>query len=173
MWHSSSPSSPSSTFPSSGPYCSCIATPPCARPAAPTPGALPRTDHGCRLARRGRYFIALFVLTMKRQIKHMIKYKYVPFSFGKARYKGDRRRDAQCSTPRAHARSSHSRAPLCTQARTTKRAPSQRSRAALGRRRTGLPPVSHARAMRQQRRLRRAALRRGFVPASAGVSGSL
>ena len=24
------------------------------------------------------YFIALFVLTMKRQIKHMIKYKYVP-----------------------------------------------------------------------------------------------
>eukprot|EP00908_Phaeocystis_cordata_P019308 Transcript_30817.p1 GENE.Transcript_30817~~Transcript_30817.p1 ORF type:complete len:197 (+),score=89.49 Transcript_30817:163-753(+) len=34
------------------------------------------------------YFIALFVLTMKRQIKHMIKYKYVPFSFGKARYKG-------------------------------------------------------------------------------------
>merc|ERR1712178_634822 len=34
------------------------------------------------------YFIALFVLTMKRQIRHMIKYKYVPFSFGKAVYKG-------------------------------------------------------------------------------------
>ncbi len=34
------------------------------------------------------YFIALFFLTMKRQIKHMIKYKYVPFSLGKARYKG-------------------------------------------------------------------------------------
>ena len=34
------------------------------------------------------YFIALFVLTMKRQIKHMIKYRYVPFSFGKTRYKG-------------------------------------------------------------------------------------
>jgi hypothetical protein len=34
------------------------------------------------------YFIALFVLTMKRQIKHMIKYKYVPFSLGKQRYKG-------------------------------------------------------------------------------------
>ncbi|KAG8462582.1 hypothetical protein KFE25_010407 [Diacronema lutheri] len=34
------------------------------------------------------YFITLFVLTMKRQIKHMIKYRYVPFSFGKARYKG-------------------------------------------------------------------------------------
>ena len=34
------------------------------------------------------YFIALFTLTMKRQIKHMIKYKYVPFSFGKTGYKG-------------------------------------------------------------------------------------
>ncbi|KAL1499148.1 hypothetical protein AB1Y20_013659 [Prymnesium parvum] len=34
------------------------------------------------------YFIALFILTMKRQIKHMIKYRYVPFSFGKTRYKG-------------------------------------------------------------------------------------
>ncbi|EOD36677.1 hypothetical protein EMIHUDRAFT_70641 [Emiliania huxleyi CCMP1516] len=34
------------------------------------------------------YFFALFFLTMKRQIKHMIKYKYVPFSFGKAKYKG-------------------------------------------------------------------------------------
>ena len=34
------------------------------------------------------YFIALFVLTMKRQIKHMIKYRYIPFSFGKTKYKG-------------------------------------------------------------------------------------
>lgn len=34
------------------------------------------------------YFFALFFLTMKRQIKHMIKYRYVPFSFGKTRYKG-------------------------------------------------------------------------------------
>uniref|UniRef100_A0A7S0ITX5 Protein RER1 n=1 Tax=Calcidiscus leptoporus TaxID=127549 RepID=A0A7S0ITX5_9EUKA len=34
------------------------------------------------------YFIALFVLTMKRQIKHMIKFKYVPFSFGKTKYRG-------------------------------------------------------------------------------------
>mmetsp|Transcript_10284 Transcript_10284/g.26734 ORF Transcript_10284/g.26734 Transcript_10284/m.26734 type:complete len:195 (+) Transcript_10284:44-628(+) len=33
------------------------------------------------------YFITLFCLTMKRQIKHMIKYRYIPFSFGKARYK--------------------------------------------------------------------------------------
>ena len=29
------------------------------------------------------YWIVLFVLTMRRQIIHMIKYKYVPFSIGK------------------------------------------------------------------------------------------
>ena len=29
------------------------------------------------------YWIVLFVLTMKRQIMHMMKYKYVPFSLGK------------------------------------------------------------------------------------------
>ncbi|XP_025082301.1 LOW QUALITY PROTEIN: protein RER1-like [Pomacea canaliculata] len=34
------------------------------------------------------YFIILFTITMKRQIKHMIKYRYLPFSHGKARYKG-------------------------------------------------------------------------------------
>jgi hypothetical protein len=34
------------------------------------------------------YFIALFALTMKRQIKHMVKYRYVPFSLGKTRYQG-------------------------------------------------------------------------------------
>ncbi|KAA0191353.1 hypothetical protein HAZT_HAZT005131 [Hyalella azteca] len=32
------------------------------------------------------YFITLFCITMKRQIKHMIRYKYLPFSFGKPRY---------------------------------------------------------------------------------------
>jgi len=32
------------------------------------------------------YFIVLFILTMKRQIKHMIKHKYLPFSFGKKKY---------------------------------------------------------------------------------------
>ncbi|OIT36223.1 PREDICTED: protein RER1A-like [Nicotiana attenuata] len=32
------------------------------------------------------YWIVLFTLTMRRQIRHMIKYKYVPFSFGKQRY---------------------------------------------------------------------------------------
>lgn len=32
------------------------------------------------------YWLALFILTMRRQITHMIKYKYVPFSFGKQVY---------------------------------------------------------------------------------------
>ncbi|EPR59845.1 putative RER1 protein [Toxoplasma gondii TgCatPRC2] len=32
------------------------------------------------------YFILLFVLTMKEQIKRMIKYKYLPFSWGKQTY---------------------------------------------------------------------------------------
>ncbi|KAM5576629.1 protein RER1A [Rosa sericea] len=32
------------------------------------------------------YWLVLFVLTMRRQIVHMIKYKYVPFSIGKQRY---------------------------------------------------------------------------------------
>ncbi|KAJ8607009.1 hypothetical protein CTAYLR_006239 [Chrysophaeum taylorii] len=34
------------------------------------------------------YFFALFFLTMKRQIKHMIKHKYVPWSMGKKSYDG-------------------------------------------------------------------------------------
>jgi hypothetical protein len=32
------------------------------------------------------YFIMLFMLTMRRQIAHMIKYKYVPFDLGKKIY---------------------------------------------------------------------------------------
>ncbi|CAM8979254.1 unnamed protein product [Rhodiola kirilowii] len=32
------------------------------------------------------YWFILFVSTMKRQIMHMVKYKYVPFSVGKQRY---------------------------------------------------------------------------------------
>ncbi|XP_022843728.1 protein RER1A-like [Olea europaea var. sylvestris] len=32
------------------------------------------------------YWIILCMLTLRRQIQHMIKYKYVPFSFGKQRY---------------------------------------------------------------------------------------
>lgn len=32
------------------------------------------------------YFIILFCLTMRKQFQHMIKYKYLPFDLGKARY---------------------------------------------------------------------------------------
>ena len=31
------------------------------------------------------YFLFLFAFTMRRQIKHMIKYNYNPFEFGKVR----------------------------------------------------------------------------------------
>ncbi|XP_059647661.1 protein RER1A-like [Cornus florida] len=34
------------------------------------------------------YWIVLFILTMKRQIVHMIKYKYIPFNIGKQKYGG-------------------------------------------------------------------------------------
>ena len=33
------------------------------------------------------YWIVLFSVTMKRQIQHMIKYRYIPFSFGKKTYR--------------------------------------------------------------------------------------
>ncbi|KAG0493374.1 hypothetical protein HPP92_004368 [Vanilla planifolia] len=36
------------------------------------------------------YWILLFTVTMKRQILHMIKYRYVPFTLGKQRYDGKR-----------------------------------------------------------------------------------
>ncbi|KAF8317633.1 retrieval of early ER protein Rer1 [Clavulina sp. PMI_390] len=32
------------------------------------------------------YFCILFAITMRRQIKHMIKYKYIPFDLGKKTY---------------------------------------------------------------------------------------
>ncbi|CDK27947.1 unnamed protein product [Kuraishia capsulata CBS 1993] len=32
------------------------------------------------------YFIVLFSLTMRRQIQHMLKYRYLPFDIGKAKY---------------------------------------------------------------------------------------
>ncbi|ORY84973.1 rer1 protein-like protein [Protomyces lactucae-debilis] len=32
------------------------------------------------------YFIVLFFLTMRRQIQHMVKYKYIPFDLGKAKF---------------------------------------------------------------------------------------
>eukprot|EP00735_Rhodelphis_limneticus_P001429 TRINITY_DN12049_c0_g1::TRINITY_DN12049_c0_g1_i1::g.9783::m.9783 TRINITY_DN12049_c0_g1::TRINITY_DN12049_c0_g1_i1::g.9783 ORF type:complete len:191 (-),score=46.30,sp/O48670/RER1A_ARATH/55.21/1e-60,Rer1/PF03248.8/2.2e-62,Pox_P35/PF03213.9/1.4 TRINITY_DN12049_c0_g1_i1:444-977(-) len=35
------------------------------------------------------YFIILFVLTMKKQLLHMWKYKYIPFDFGKKKYTGE------------------------------------------------------------------------------------
>ncbi|KAL1223369.1 Protein RER1B [Cardamine amara subsp. amara] len=34
------------------------------------------------------YWIVLFVLTMRRQIAHMMKYKYIPFNLGKQKYGG-------------------------------------------------------------------------------------
>lgn len=34
------------------------------------------------------YFFILFFLTMKRQIRHMVKYRYLPFTHGKTKYKG-------------------------------------------------------------------------------------
>lgn len=34
------------------------------------------------------YFITLFCITMKRQIRHMIKYRYLPFTHSKPRYQG-------------------------------------------------------------------------------------
>ncbi|KAH8691235.1 putative Golgi membrane protein [Talaromyces proteolyticus] len=35
------------------------------------------------------YWLILFFLTMRRQIQHMIKYRYVPFTIGKTRYGRD------------------------------------------------------------------------------------
>mmetsp|Transcript_39741 Transcript_39741/g.88314 ORF Transcript_39741/g.88314 Transcript_39741/m.88314 type:complete len:193 (+) Transcript_39741:161-739(+) len=32
------------------------------------------------------YWCVLFIVTMKRQIRHMIKYRYIPFTWGKKRY---------------------------------------------------------------------------------------
>uniref|UniRef100_A0A7C8ZST4 Protein RER1 n=1 Tax=Opuntia streptacantha TaxID=393608 RepID=A0A7C8ZST4_OPUST len=46
------------------------------------------------------YWIVLFVLTMKRQIAHMIKYRYVPFNIGKQKY-GRKRHAAGPSGSRA------------------------------------------------------------------------
>ncbi|KAM6540576.1 hypothetical protein CsatB_005023 [Cannabis sativa] len=44
------------------------------------------------------YWMVLFVMTMRRQISHMIKYKYVPFSFGKQRYDGRRSSSTEGAT---------------------------------------------------------------------------
>ncbi|PVH36967.1 hypothetical protein PAHAL_6G211000 [Panicum hallii] len=45
------------------------------------------------------YWVVLFVLTMKRRIVHMIKYKYVPFSFGKQKY-GGKKSGSSSGSPR-------------------------------------------------------------------------
>lgn len=46
------------------------------------------------------YWIVLFVLTMKRQILHMIKYKYIPFDFGKQKYTGKKCGGSGICSPR-------------------------------------------------------------------------
>ncbi|QDS75432.1 retention in endoplasmic reticulum protein 1 [Venturia effusa] len=38
------------------------------------------------------YWLILFALTMRRQIQHMIKYRYVPFTVGKTKYSDNLRR---------------------------------------------------------------------------------
>ncbi|KAI3758889.1 hypothetical protein L6452_06461 [Arctium lappa] len=45
------------------------------------------------------YWIVLFVATMRRQIMHMIKHRYVPFSFGKRRYTGRKEEVVDDSAP--------------------------------------------------------------------------
>lgn len=44
------------------------------------------------------YFIMLFTLMMKRQIKHMIRYRYVPFTYGKPKHTGGKEPMASTST---------------------------------------------------------------------------
>lgn len=43
------------------------------------------------------YWFILFFVTMKRQIKHMIKYKYVPFTWGKKTYSKGKLADADAN----------------------------------------------------------------------------
>ncbi|CAF1416775.1 unnamed protein product [Adineta steineri] len=38
------------------------------------------------------YFIGLFVFTMRQRILHMIRHRYVPFTYGKVRYAGKNER---------------------------------------------------------------------------------
>jgi len=46
------------------------------------------------------YWIVLVALTMRRQIAHMIKYKYIPFSIGKQKYGGKRHSGSSGSSSR-------------------------------------------------------------------------
>ncbi|XP_041999579.1 protein RER1A-like [Salvia splendens] len=45
------------------------------------------------------YWIVLLFLTMKRQIMHMIKYRYIPFNLGKQKY-GKKKPASSASSPR-------------------------------------------------------------------------
>ncbi|GMH23568.1 hypothetical protein Nepgr_025411 [Nepenthes gracilis] len=44
------------------------------------------------------YWFVLFILTMKRQIAHMVKHRYLPFSIGKQKY-GGKKSKVQASAP--------------------------------------------------------------------------
>jgi len=55
------------------------------------------------------YFCVLFFMTMKRQIMHMYKHKYVPISFGKTKYKKAGVEDGQFGGGMAGASSSKAR----------------------------------------------------------------
>ncbi|XP_009790555.1 protein RER1A-like [Nicotiana tabacum] len=44
------------------------------------------------------YWVVLFILTMRRQITHMIRYKYIPFNLGKQKYSGKRPSGSGSST---------------------------------------------------------------------------
>jgi len=39
------------------------------------------------------YFVVLFMITMKKQIIHMWKHKYLPFTLGKPKFKGDKQKE--------------------------------------------------------------------------------
>lgn len=39
------------------------------------------------------YFLTLFCITMKRQIKHMIRYRYIPFTWGKPKFQESQARE--------------------------------------------------------------------------------
>merc|ERR1712165_471172 len=45
------------------------------------------------------YFITLFVITMKRQIKHMIRFRYIPFTFGKPKFMSRESEPAAAAQP--------------------------------------------------------------------------
>ncbi|XP_042003594.1 protein RER1A-like [Salvia splendens] len=45
------------------------------------------------------YWIVLLFLTMKRQIMHMVKYRYIPFNLGKQKY-GKKKPASNASSPR-------------------------------------------------------------------------